>query len=123
MESSKFKILIEKVKKQEIRGMDEREYMQYHPCNLREGFFPFEKNVILTNKQKEELEFWVDQKGKEFKKLEDTAKEDDKAFHSMLKPIYWIIGIILFLMFISGSNELMSPGDFSDTLKLDDAKR
>ena len=123
MNSSKFNKLIEKVKNQEIRGMDEREYMQYHPYNLREGFFPFEKEVMLTSKQKEELEFWVESKRNEFKKLQDIAEEEDRAFHSMFKPIYWIIGIILFLMFISGSNDSLNPGDFSDTLKFDDAKR
>ena len=43
-------------------------------------------------------------------------------FHKPLKPIYWSVAIIILFIIIYSS---FGPGpeDFSDTLRLDDARR
>ena len=123
MDKKKFQKILNKAQNSKIYGEDDvKEFMQFHPINLREGVFPFEKSAILTKKQTEELERVIDQKSYEFNKAKETRQKDSEEFHRPFKPIYWAVGIIILFIIIYSS---FGPGpeDFSDTLRLDDARR
>ena len=123
MDKEKFQKILDKAQNSKIYGENEiTEFMQFDPINLREGFFPFEKKAILTKKQTEELERVLDQKREEFYKAKEARQKDSEEFHKPFKPIYWAVGmIILFIIIYSSFGP--GPGDFSDTLRLDDARR
>ena len=123
MDKEKFKKILEKAQNSKIYGEDDvTEFNQFHPLNLREGVFPFEKKAILTKKQTEELERVLDRKREEFYKAKRARERDTMEFHKPLKPIYWSVAIIILFIIIYSS---FGPGpeDFSDTLRLDDARR
>ena len=123
MDKEKFKKILNEAKNSKIYGEDDvKEFTQFHPYNLRDGIFPFDKKVILTKKQIEELEKIYNQKRQEFYKAQETRQKDSEEFHKPFRPIYWAIGmIILFIVIYSSFGP--GPGDFSDTLRLDDARR
>ncbi len=122
MDKEKFQKILKKAQNSRINGEDDFEFMQFDPINLREGVFPFEKKAILTKKQTEELKRVLDQKREEFYKAKEAHQKDSEEFHKLFKPIYWTVGII-FLFIIIYSSFGPGPGDFSDTLRLDDARR
>ena len=123
MEQSKFEKLVEKASKEKIIGNDEYEYMKYHPENLRDGYFPFDKKSKLTMDQKVQLEKVWETKRREFLRKLKHKNEDAETTNKLFKPIYIFIGIIFLIIVFFGGDNLINPGDFSDTLRNDDARR
>ncbi len=123
MNKEKFKKILSKAKNSKIYGEDDvKEFTQFHPYNLRDGLFPFDKKAILTKEQTEELERIYNQKRQEFYKAREAREKDSEEFHKPLRPIYWGVAII-FLIIVLYSSFSPGPEDFSDTLRLDDARR